>query len=280
MSGPLRYLSAAADPSSATHVIQGLPWEGGISWRRGATEAPDAIRAASESIESYSPILRADLEGLALADVGDLELKGLGAAGVVESVLGATEGWLRAGAFLLSLGGDHSVSIGTTSGARRVSPDLAHVVYDAHFDLRESYDGSELSHACGTRHMALAGPTVALGIRSGTREEFEDADRLLAVWSASAAFTDEARRAVGGRPVFVSVDLDVLDPSAFPGTGNPEPGGTSYEDLRASLLAVAELNVVAIDLVELSPGLDPSGRSAVLAAELAREMLLAVRRSR
>lgn len=268
------FLAATCDIEQASAVVQGLPWDGGASWRAGAKEAPNAVRAASQSIESYSPRLKADLEDLALADIGDVLLEGLDAPRAMEAIATATETLLRGGIFAVSVGGDHSVSIGTTRGARRVHPDMACLVYDAHLDLRPSYDGSDLSHACGTRHMAAAGPTVVLGIRSGSREEFADAEAMLLGWSADVELPPEWRGRLEGRPLYVSVDLDVLDPGTLPGTGNPEPGGASYMDLTASLLGLGGLNVVGVDLVEVSPGLDPSGVSAVVAASLIREVLL------
>jgi agmatinase len=275
------FLSARAlGDRPADAVVLGAPFEGGISFRAGAAEGPRAVRHASQSIESYSPRLQRDLDDLDLADAGDLQIAGLSPRSALDGIADAVESHARAGSFVLTLGGDHSVSIGTSAGFRRVHREIAHVVFDAHFDLRESYEGSELSHACGTRHMALAGPTCVLGVRSGAREEFVDADALLVAWSESVALPDAMRAAIGDRLVFVSVDLDVLDPGIFPGTGNPEPGGPSYLELRAALLALADFPVVGVDLVEVAPPLDPSGLSPVVAAELTREALLAFAGSR
>jgi len=245
-----------------------------VSWRAGASDAPAAVRIAADSIETYSPILRADLEDVRIHDAGDLPLAGKDPADAIDDIADATEKHLRAGKFAVSIGGDHSVSIGTTRGARRVYPDLVHLVYDAHMDMRASYDGTDLSHACGTRHMAMAGTTVALGIRSGAREEFTDADKMLAHWSADVEVTPSVRSLLQGRPVYVSCDLDVLDPGQLPGTGTPEPGGCSYKELRASLLSLQGLRVVGVDLVEVSPAWDPSGRSPIVAAQLSREIFL------
>jgi agmatinase len=215
-----------------------------------------------------------DLEDVALADLGDLDLAGLHGADAMEKIAAEAHRIAGDGVFLLSLGGDHSVSIGTTAGVKRVHPDLVHVVFDAHMDLRESYDGSEYSHACGTRHMAQRGPTALLGVRSGSREEYQDAPKLLTYHSDDVALPADVRDAFADKPVFVSLDLDVLDPATFPGTGNPEPGGPGYLALRAALLDLAGLNVVGVDLVEAAPGLDPSGVTSVVAAELAREIIL------
>jgi agmatinase len=268
------YLEASRDLEPAAAIIQGIPYDGGTSYRAGARAAPNEIRAASQSIETYSPRLKRDLEDLAYADAGDLALEGLDAAAVMEHIAVATEAHLRAGRFLVSLGGDHSVSIGTTAGTRRVHDGVAHVVFDAHLDMRPSYDGSELSHACGTRHMAKEGPTIALGIRSGSREEFSDADGMLLAWTEDVTIPPAARAEIAGRPVHLSIDLDVLDPSILPGTGTPEPGGPTYKELREAVLALSDLQIVAVDLVEVAPPLDASGVSTVVAAELVREILL------
>jgi agmatinase len=268
------FLEASAAVESARAVLLGLPYDGGVSYRGGARLAPTAVRRASASIESYSPRLGRDLADLALADAGDLDLAGLPAERAMRRVADAVAGHAAAGRLVVALGGDHSLSIGTAEGLRRARQGLAHVVFDAHLDLRASYEGSALSHACGTRHLAAGGPTVVLGVRSGSREEFADASRLLLAWSEGLELPAAARRALSGRPVHVSLDLDVLDPSILPGTGNPEPGGPSYRALREALVALADLEVVAVDVCELSPPLDPSGVSAVVAAELVREMLL------
>ena len=268
------FLEARAERGRAAAGVLGLPWDGSVSWRAGAADAPPAIRAASQSIESWSPITGRDLEDLALADLGDLDLAGLNVKDALDVVADAAERAVGDGLFLVSLGGDHSVSIGTTAGVRRVHSDLTHVVFDAHFDLRASYEGSEYNHACGTRHMAQRGPTAVLGVRSGSREEYRDAANLLTYYSDAVELSAAAHHEFDGVPVFLSVDLDILDPSIFPGTGNPEPGGASYPELRSALLALTELDVVAVDLVETSPRLDPSGVTAVVAAELCREVLL------
>lgn len=274
MSGA-RFLEARpADDRPAAVLIQGAPYEGGVSYRGGAARAPDAIRIASDSIESWSLRLRRDLCDVDLADAGDLALAGLDAGKAMDEIARATAGRARDGAAVVTLGGDHSISIGTSRGLHAAHEGLVHLVYDAHCDLRASYGGSDLSHACGTRHMASARPTFLLGVRSGAREEFDDATRLLAGWSEGLAPPPTMRGALEGAPVHLSIDLDVLDPSILPGTGNPEPGGPTYRDLREALLGLAGLRIVAMDVCEVSPPLDPTGVSEVVAAELVRECVL------
>jgi len=276
-----RVLFLAAQPLATieqpTVIIQGAPYDGGVSWRAGAAEAPRALREASDSIESWSPTLRRDLEDVALADTGDMTIGPLRAQAVMDRIAEATERHARAGAVVVTIGGDHSISMGTTRGLRAVHGEIAHVVFDAHLDMRDDYEGDPFSHACGTRRMATAGPTCALGIRSGSREEFTDADKMLVVLSGDVTITDQVRAAIGDRPLFISVDCDVLDPSILPGTGTPEPAGTSYHDLRAALIDLCGTErVVGVDFCEVAPPIDASGLSAVVAAELIRETILAL----
>ena len=255
-------------------VIQGAPYDGGVSYRAGARQAPHDVRVASDSIESYSHRFGRDLIDVDLADAGDLDLKGISSESAIDRLAAATSALAGTGAAVITLGGDHSVSIGTSRGLRLQHEDLVHVVFDAHMDMRPSYDGSDLSHACGTRHMSMAGPTCVLGVRSGSREEYADADKMLTAWTEELVVPDAMRPAMQGAPVFVSVDMDVLDPSILPGTGNPEPGGPTYKELREALLALRGARIVGIDFVEVSPAIDTSGLSPIVAAELARDAIL------
>ena len=270
------FLSAerlGSDPVDA--IIQGAPYDGGVSWRAGAAGAPASIREVSDSIESYSPVLRRDLEDLRLADAGDINIGLEPGRPALDRIADATAAHAGEGALLLTLGGDHSVSMGVADGLARVHDDLAHVVFDAHLDMRAEYESDPWSHACGTRYMSKQGPTCALGIRSGAREEFDDAEGLLADWSTGLELTETMRSAIGTRPVHLSLDLDVLDPGVLPGTGTPEPGGYSFRELHGALLALRGLRVVAIDLVEVAPRLDADGPSPYVAAKLARDLILA-----
>jgi agmatinase len=267
--------SRPLEEGPAAVVIQGAPYDGGVSYRAGARMAPNEVRVASDSIESYSPRTGRDLIDVDIADAGDIDLAGVDAETAIERIARATALIHEDnGAVVVTFGGDHSVSIGTSRGLGSVHPGLVHVVFDAHLDMRPSYDGSDLSHACGTRHMALAGPTCVLGVRSGSREEFADADKMLMAWSEDLVVPDAMRAEMKGVPVFVSVDMDVLDPSILPGTGNPEPGGPTYRELREALLALNGARIVGIDFVEVSPALDSSGLSPIVAAELARDTIL------
>lgn len=269
------FCARSADGTPARVVIQGAPYDGGVSYRAGAAVAPQAVRDASDSLESWSPQVRRDLEDVDIADEGDLDLAGMSGEKVMAVVAEATARLARTGALVVTLGGDHSISMGTSAGLREVYPDLCHVVFDAHLDLRDDYEGDPYSHACGTRRMAAAGPTCALGIRSGARQEFIDADQLLVAWSPDVALPDSMRAAIGTKPVFISLDIDVLDPSTLPGTGTPVAGGPTYKELRAAVLALADLRIVGLDILEVAPPIDASGLTAIVAAELIRDAILA-----
>ena len=187
---------------------------------------------------------------------------------------------LAAGKVPVLLGGEHLVTLGAVRAARARHPDLHILHFDAHADLRADYLGNPLSHACVMRrcHDLLGdGRIFQFGIRSGTKEEFAfqgaghvRAERFAAKTLPSIALPPQT-------PAYLTVDLDVLDPAEFPGTGTPEAGGLTFETLRGVLMDVfARFNVVAFDLVELAPALDASGRSTALACKLLRECLLAL----
>jgi agmatinase len=179
------------------------------------------------------------------------------------------------------MGGEHLVSLGAVKAAAEKFPELHIILFDAHADLRDDYLGSQLSHACVMRRcwdLLGDGKIHQFGIRSGDRSEFlwaEEGHVILRKYDFLGL--GETVRALGDLPVYLTVDLDVLDPSAFPGTGTPEAGGVSFFALLDALITVcAQAKVVACDVNELSPPCDPTGVSAATACKLVREMLLAL----
>ena len=251
-------------------TLYGVPYDATASFRRGSRFGPDAIRWASNSIETYSPALERDLESVPFADGGNLQVEGLAPAAMVKSL----RRQIRPGAFFL-LGGEHTLTLGAVQTVTPYHPDLVVVQWDAHTDLRDEYEGERVCHATVMRRLLDGGcPLVQLGIRAGTREEFDLArERSLHV-SRDVGLPDALLRTLRERPLYLSVDIDVLDPATAPGTGNPEPGGARYADLVAALVSLAGHRIVAMDLVEVSPPCDPGGVTAVVAASLVREMLL------
>jgi len=254
-------------------TLLGVPYDRTASFRRGARFGPAAIRWASQSIESYSPLLDRDLEEITLLDRGDLPVEHLPPEAMVEEVASAVR---EAAGLPLVLGGAHTVTVGAVRVLAGRYPALRVLLLDAHLDLREEYDGTRWSHACTARRLVeVVGEErlALLGVRAGTREEFELARRLLAAQRTLIVPHTLWTRLEEG-PLYISVDLDVLDPAAAPGVGNPEPGGPPAEDLLALLRTLATLRVVGLDVVEVSPPYDPSARTCVLAATLVREALL------
>lgn len=257
----------------ATATLLGAPYDRTASFRRGARFAPATIRWASQSIESYSPTLDRDLEDLALLDAGDLPVENLPPEVLVEEASHAIGGAMG---LSVLLGGEHTVTVGAVRALAARHPDLHVLTLDAHLDLREEYDGTRWSHACTTRRLVdVVGEQriAVLGVRSGTRQEFAAARGLLAA-ERRLTLDHELWSRLEGRPLYVSVDIDVVDPAFAPGTGTPEPGGPSTGDLLDLLRVLAPLRVVGLDVVEVAPPYDPSGQTAVLAAIIVREALL------
>ena len=264
----------------ARAVLFGAPFDSTTSYRPGARFGSAAIRHESFGIETYSPYLDRDLGDCAIHDAGDLELPFGAPDPALKMIETEAARILAAGKVPVLLGGEHLVTLGAVRAARARHPDLHILHFDAHADLRADYLGNPLSHACVMRrcHDLLGdGRIIQFGIRSGTKEEFAfqgaghvRAERFAAKTLPSIVLPPQT-------PVYLTVDLDVLDPAEFPGTGTPEAGGLAFETLRGVLMDVfARFNVVAFDLVELAPALDASGRSTALACKLLRECLLAL----
>lgn len=275
----MNFIAAEADFDEARAVIFGAPFDGTTSFRPGTRFGPGAIRAESDGIETYSPYQNKDLEDIAVFDSGDLLLPFGNTEAVLEEICARTAEILEAGKMPVMLGGEHLVTLGAVRAMVQKYPELHIIHFDAHTDLRDDYFGERLSHATVIRrcHDLLGdGRIHQFGIRSGERAE----------WDFAFAHTDfhpfnvkdvlDVVLALGSDvPVYVTLDLDVLDPSLFCGTGTPEAGGIFFQDLEEALLALEALNVVGFDMNELSPHYDASGVSTAVACKVLREMLLA-----
>lgn len=276
----MNFIGCDSGFDAARAVLFGVPFDSTTSYRPGARFGSAAIRHESFGIETYSPYLDRDLGDCAIHDAGDLELPFGAPDPALKMIETEAARILAAGRVPVLLGGEHLVTLGAVRAARARHPDLHILHFDAHADLRADYLGNPLSHACVMRrcHDLLGdGRIFQFGIRSGTKEEFAfqgaghvRAERFAAKTLPSIVLPPQT-------PVYLTVDLDVLDPAEFPGTGTPEAGGLAFETLRGVLMDVfARFNVVAFDLVELAPALDASGRSTALACKLLRECLLAL----
>ena len=262
-------------------VLFGAPFDSTTSFRPGARFGPAAIRHESFGLETYSPYQDRDLTDCAIFDSGDLELCFGSAQAALADVEARAQEILKADKMPILLGGEHLVTLGAVRAAAQKYPDLHIIHFDAHADLRDDYLGAKLSHACVIRrcHDILGdGRIHQFCIRSGDREEFRFARQHteLHPFSFEGLDTVCARLIAENAPVYLTIDLDCLDPACFPGTGTPEAGGVTFPQLLTAILQVAQLNVVAADLNELAPMLDPSGASTAMACKVLRELLLAL----
>ncbi|MCP9900765.1 agmatinase [Cyanobium sp. Cruz CV13-4-11] len=269
------YMGARREPAGCAVGLFGVPYDGTTSFRPGARFGPAAIRDVSSGLESYDPQLELDLEDLAFADLGAVAIPFGAPEPVVAAVHQATEAVLALGLAPLMLGGEHSISSGAVAAVAQRHPDLVLVQLDAHADLRQSWLGARHSHACAMRRcleVLPSGELRQIAIRSGTREEFQElrsSGRLVPI-----AAMAEALAPLRGRPLYLTVDLDWFDPAVLPGTGTPEPGGFHWPQFAELVEELRHHQLVAADVVELAPQLDPSGVSAVLAAKVTRSLLL------
>lgn len=253
----------------------GAPFDSTTSYRPGSRFGPGAIREASYGLETFSPAQGADLEDCSFMDRGDMELP-FGDPAPALALIEETTGEIlseRKTPFLL--GGEHLVSLGAIRAAAKAYPELTVIHLDAHADLRDDYLGMKYSHATVMRRvLELVGPERVrqIGIRSCTRQEHEIAVDLVSLPEQIALRT-------GTRPCYLTCDLDILDPSVLPGTGTPEPGGLMFHELVAILISIlTRCHIVGLDVVELAPQLDHTGVSAVVAAKVVRESLIALDR--
>ena len=237
------------------------------------------MRHESYGLETYSPYQDKDLTDIKVFDSGDMELCFGSSESALKDIEARAETILQDGKFPLLLGGEHLVTLGAVRAAARKYPAMHIIHFDAHADLRQDYLGAELSHACVLRrcHDILGdGRIHQFCIRSGDREEFTFAKTHTEMhtfdFSGLEALTAELCRTQV--PVYLTIDLDCLDPSCFPGTGTPEAGGVTFMQLLNAILTVSKTNIIGADVNELAPMLDASGVSTAMACKVLRELLL------
>jgi agmatinase len=272
------FISARASYDQSRAVILGCPFDGSATFRPGARFGPSAIRRASWGIETFSPYAQKDLGQRLIHDMGDLELP-LGEKQVaLRMIRMALRKILSDKKFPILLGGDHLITLPIIEEVLRVYPDLRLVHLDAHTDLREDYLGESLSHSTVMRKIADLlgkGGLFQIGIRSGTEEEFRLAKRLKSLVPFNSRSMRSMVKSMRNRPVYVTLDLDLFDPAVLPGVGTPEPGGITFQQFLPLIKELQSLHVIGFDIVELTPDYDPTQISAVTAAVVLREMILA-----
>lgn len=272
------FIGCEASYEEATTVIFGAPFDSTTSYRPGARFASAAMRGESFGIETYSPYQNIDLADKKIFDAGDLELPFGNARRALETIEEFSKGILRDGKKFCMLGGEHLVSFGGIKAAFEKYPNLVIVHFDAHADLRRDYMGERLSHASVLQRawqLTGDGRIFQFGIRSGSREELEWGREHVSTEMFTATTAALVADKIKDAPVYLTLDLDVVDPSEFPGTGTPEAGGLTWKELLSALLCFKKSNITAFDICELSPHYDHSGASTALACKTLREMLLA-----
>ncbi|CAM3769944.1 agmatinase [Alkalicoccus chagannorensis] len=276
-----KFIMADKTYDNADIVLFGLPMDYTVSFRPGSRFGPNRIREASIGLEEYSVYLDDHLEHLRVHDAGDMLLPFGNAGKSLELMRGYAETLFADGKFPVALGGEHLVTwpLLQAAAAAHDNPALIHI--DAHADLREEYEGETLSHSTPVRKACgLLGPenVYSFGIRSGSREEFAFAASSgmhMSRFEAAAPLRD-VLPSLKGRKVYVTVDIDVLDPAYAPGTGTPEAGGITSAELLACIHAIAAsgVQVIGCDLVEVAPAYDPAEQTSTAACKIIREMML------
>ncbi len=274
------FLGCDSGYEDAKAVIFGAPFDGTTSYRPGTRFASRVMRAESYGLETYSPYQDKDLADFRVFDGGDLDLPFGNVQAVLQKIEEKAAAILSDDKIPVMLGGEHLVTLGAVRAAAKKHPDLHILHLDAHTDLREDYLGETFSHATVIRRcwdMLGDGRIFQFGIRSGDRPEFQwAAQGHVAMRKFDLQGFAKVVEQLKGKPLYVTIDLDVLDPSAFPGTGTPEAGGVTFMELLGAILSLNGANVVACDINELSPPYDPSGTSTATALKVMRELLLAI----
>lgn len=273
------FIGCDSEYADATCVLFGAPFDSTTSFRPGTRFAMKAMRSESFGIETYSPYQDKDLTDISVFDYGNMELPFGNTTQTLAEISCLTTKILEDNKLPVMVGGEHLVTLGAIRSSLEKYPNLVIIQFDAHTDLRENYLDQQLSHACVIRRaydLVGDGRIFQFGIRSGEKSEFE--------WAKSHTFLNkfnfdglkETLKFIGDRPIYFTLDLDVLDSSVFPGTGTPEAGGVSFNALLDAVIAVCSANVIAADINELSPIYDQSGSSTALACKILRELLLAI----
>lgn len=275
------FIGCDSSYEEAKIVLFGAPFDSTTSFRPGARFGSAAMRHESFGLETYSPYQDADLTDFAVLDSGDLELSFGSTESALADIESRAQTILKDGKLPFLIGGEHLVTLGSVRAVHKYYPDLHIIHFDAHADLRDDYLGTKLSHACVMRrcHDILGdGRIHQFCIRSGERDEFRFAEAHTDMHPLTLDGLKDTVNALkrDNTPVYVTIDLDCLDPSVFPGTGTPEAGGITFLQLLDAIRTAAQCNIAGADINELAPMLDQSGASTAAACKVLREFLLAL----
>ena len=277
LSGPFldrNWMGENKDYDSSNIVMLGLPFDGTVSYRPGSRFAPEQIRLASWGLEEYSPYFNKHLEDCNFHDAGDLEFPLGNTVKSLDLIEKNVEDIYKDGKKVFGIGGEHLVTFPEIKAVSKFYDNLAIIHFDAHTDLREEYLGEELSHSAVIRHSGnITGfeNLKQIGIRSGMKDEFELMNKYNTI-----ALKYEDLDCLKNKNIFVTVDLDVLDTSIMPGTGTPEVGGLTFNELLGWFKYISKFNIIGADVVELAPDYDSSGASTAVATKVIRELLMAM----
>ena len=277
------FMGAKRNPDNCSIGIFGVNYDGTCSFKSGARFGPEAIRQVSSCLETYCPKLDKDLEDIIYVDFGSILIDKNDSMSVIESVKAATTFLINERLSPIMLGGEHSITRGAVEALVKKYPDLILVQLDAHADLRESYIGNKHSHACAMKRCLDVLPEkkiLQVGIRSGTKEEFQIMQKNNQLVNfcpgGNAQELKQALQPYSECPIYLTIDLDWFDPSLLAGTGTPEPGGFFWNDFEEILKTLNDFRIVASDIVELSPEIDKSGVSSIVAAKVLRSLILSL----
>jgi agmatinase len=274
-----RFIACRAPYPDARIVLFGIPFEGSVNLRTGADRGPRDLRIASDSIETYSPVLERDLEDLGMADLGDCELGGGSPREQLARAREEVRGFWHPGLLTVMLGGDHTATLPIIEVLAPAIPDLRVLQLDAHPDLREEFLGERYNYASAmARVMDVVAPerVYQVGMRTGAREEYRR--KVPHLYPAHTVHPVEAVRGLvpelSRHPLYVTIDVDVRDPSQAPGTGAPEPCGLLASELIDIVRLLEPCTIVGTDLMEVAHAFDPSGRTGITASWILREAIL------
>ena len=282
MNFPDYFADSDSDFKDASFVIFGVPYAKNSSFRRGAEKAPKEIRQASWNFETFDMRTNVDLNDIKVHDYGNLDVNNIDSGRMVEKVMVFTSSLLKEKKFPIAIGGEHSITPGVV---KAFSDDIAVLFLDAHMDFRESYEKDIYNHACVLRRVAdyVDMKNIAvLGIRSAEKEEFNDAKQVGLFYrdaffirknKISEAIKD-TKSYLRDKKIYLSLDIDVVDPSYAPGTSTPEPFGLTPFDILEIIDAFSS-QLIGFDVVEVCPPYD-HGETALLSAKLIRSVIGAV----
>ena len=288
-STPYEFFKPTSEVVPAAINMVGFEFDGTACFRKGTVEGPNALREVSFGIESYSPYQEKDIEEQdAIYDLGNL---------VVGNTNNIDQNWqigtdnffklinkdnIKNNTRVITIGGEHSISYAPIKTYLETFDELVLLHLDAHADLRDGYEGHHYSHASIIRraldHFKPGHELIQYGIRSGTKDEYKYMNEHRTIRKSLEDFLNSVKNISEGRPIYLTLDLDYFDPSFFPGTGTPEPGGETFHSFISLIKILTNKNFVGCDVVELSPSIDKTGNSSVFAAKVIRELSIALSR--